>query len=649
MHDGSECQACKDLPVELYGLRVQLATEAIDQDGWPDDYLSRLFAMEVAHWYNSDNEYSVSEAEDTQDKIQEQTEPGPTSSQQTEPFPLPMKSTKGKGVGKSSSKKRHSSGDSNASSQSISNKRRASLEAKKKKEQAEMEWKTNVDETLKKITEAMMIFNNNMAQQAGNTPPVAQPQAHVPQVNVPLQPQQPQLQPMAPPVQTQTQHTIVMGSAQPKGGVPVGQSFHQEPPRQPQNSSKPSNTQSVHGDRELVTVDLTLEDLGESAEGSLHDSHLDSDNDIDLGRLEKRRMYVIGMKDFLPDLKYQENEVQPASSCFTFNTPKPKEGKMPFLSEVFDHAAEAARYKERKPKDPFKNLKKYYDTTEPAESSLLSPRVIPRELIQFMLPDSQNAVGTSGRKAVLKKGTVESMKEEMADRSYNQASGYLRLSNNLELDGCIAGQLMERIDKQVSELLKVPGLPPQARLNALEINRASRLMGKTIFDVKSCNSDFLKCAISHYQSALHDKRDAWLHASNMPKGTFLELKECDFDIPSAAAKPGPLSLWHDQGQAILKESYETFIVNRNRGQVQSWQRQNAGHGQARYNQPYSNTQGHPYGQGQGQGRGRGRGSSKKPNNAGQGQGRGRGGRGRGGRGGHQPQPFSQGQKFQSNK
>jgi hypothetical protein len=363
--------------------------------------------------------------------------------------------------------------------------------------------------------------------------------------------------------------------------------------------------------------------------------------EVDLGRLEKRKMHLQGLKNMVPDLQVTPPP-QPRSLY-----QKPKENMMPFLSELFEQISLGSVVQERKPKDPFASLPKYYPTSEPAESGILQNRHVPRELLNLVANAKlvSNNQGASGRKALLKPTIEEGARDEAAKVSFKQAAGYIRLANNFEIDVEVMSQLMSQIGSIVNDLEKVRNLPVVAKAKVLQLSQKVRLMDKTVFDVKSTNADFARSCLYQYQSALFDRRHAWLSASMVLKGTASELKGADFPQPSHTDPPGRLDMFGTEGTKILKE-YDQLATD---GKVPTPQNQfnqphnkfkqsRGGHfgGRQSYGQGASNYRG----QGQGQrarGGGGGRPNNRRPRNN---------YRGASNRGNYQSQPFSQNPRSQ---
>jgi hypothetical protein len=373
--------------------------------------------------------------------------------------------------------------------------------------------------------------------------------------------------------------------------------------------------------------------------------------EMDIGRIEKRKMYLSGLKNMVPDLEVTKPPTN-KSGRFEFLDPKPKENTMPFLEEMFQQISLATSGGDKKTRDPFTQIPRFYPTTEPAESGVLQGREVPRQIVNLVKGTNLVTQGASGNKAQLKIASAEGMRDEAAKRSFKQASSYLRLVNNLEIDVEVMTSLSDQISNIVSDLEKLRGLPVVAQGKVLQLSQKTRLIQKAIFDVKSTNSDFARAALHQYQTSLHDRRNAWINASMMLKGAADELKAADFPNASHLDTTGKLPMFGPEGTRLIKEYDELakdgrvpVPFNYSQGSGKSYGKGNsqfkAGHFSGYYNQPQG--QGHGHGQGYsfrgGQGGNRSRGgrpNNRRPRNNFRG--------GRGGRG--QYQPFNQANKPQ---
>ena len=175
----------------------------------------------------------------------------------------------------------------------------------------------------------------------------------------------------------------------------------------------------------------------------------------DIGRGEKRRMYLQGLRNLVPELKHAPIDPGQASGHFSLLSVQDKGDKMPFLGELFDQVARSGvkktTYKQRnvKQKHMFSKLGRLYPTTQPAEGGLLQPRTIPKELRQFVPTNALSESGASGLTAKLKPSTFDGLKEMAASDSYQYATASLRLSNNLEIGVEVGHTLVEESDQHI--------------------------------------------------------------------------------------------------------------------------------------------------------------------------------------------------------
>jgi hypothetical protein len=414
--------------------------------------------------------------------------------------------------------------------------------------------------------------------------------------------------------------------------------------RIPKLTKKPATTAPRGGDQSL-SLNLDFPSVTPAQRQNRRDfdqfneDNSDSDPDElqtpDVGRLEKRRMHLKTMRDVLPFLKHPTPANEPSTGSFSLLADRDKADKMPFLPQIFTQVEKVCEVFDKKPKNPFKSLPRYYPTTEAAETSLFQPRAVPRELVQMVHPDKVATGGVSGRAATLKNNTNHGAKEEAANRSFNQACGYIRLANNFELDAEVAHTLIRKVTKYTGRLGALE-LPPEADLILEEIAQKIQLLNATVFDISSTNADFLKSAIAQYQSALINKREAWISSAGVQPGAAKELRTMDFPKPAEAAgsaSPQTMGLFGPIGSSVLGEYYtyqrESHLMgNRFFTPANNWYNR-------RNRQQRSDFQGY---------RGRGNRSFNDNYNS-----RGRGGRGGQGRGGRPSRRRGQGgQPFPAN-
>ena len=96
-----------------------------------------------------------------------------------------------------------------------------------------------------------------------------------------------------------------------------------------------------------------------------------------------------------------------------------------------------------------KKVTHLYPTTQPAEGGLLQPRVIPKELRQFVQVNVLAEPGASGFTARLKPTTFEGLKETSALSCHAFAMANFRISNNLKIGAEVCGALIEQSKSQL--------------------------------------------------------------------------------------------------------------------------------------------------------------------------------------------------------
>ena len=113
------------------------------------------------------------------------------------------------------------------------------------------------------------------------------------------------------------------------------------------------------------------------------DGDQDLDFDDDLGRGETRKMYLQGLRNLVPEFKHAPINQEMASGHFSLLQIIEKGDKMPFLGEMFQQVSKSVKKGTNK-RDMVKKITHLYPTTQPAEGGLMQPRVIPKELRQFV-------------------------------------------------------------------------------------------------------------------------------------------------------------------------------------------------------------------------------------------------------------------------
>ena len=286
------------------------------------------------------------------------------------------------------------------------------------------------------------------------------------------------------------------------------------------------------------------------------DSQEDDDEEevSSIGRGDRRKLYLQGLRNLVPQLKHPDLPKAPVSGHFSLLMPKQKETVMPFLPQVFEQVTRSAKRSEKKKVNVPKKVAKFYSTTEPAESGILQPRYVPRELLQFVPASKLSDAGVSGVGARLKSTTPEGAKEMASLESHDHAATYIRVMNNLEIGVEANTTLIQRASKSVGKLAAMPDIPDQAQIYIAELQRSVNLMKQTVDDMKSSSNDLLQIALSQYTGSLNARRDAWLAAAQVPQALRNEVKNSDHVQPSEFdEKAKKLSLLGPEATQCLTE------------------------------------------------------------------------------------------------
>jgi hypothetical protein len=608
-----------------------LINECLDYSDWPKETSDRLKLAEIAAWYTSDSDATNAKVLDSSVESAKKS-----------------KKTKDKSKVKGSSKRKDSEESDHAQPPS------------KKSKEDDMEWRSEINNTLSALASMVQQLatrseSNQIEQdQAPPVPPRSQEQKQLIEDVRNFISDNPQRPSASTPTPSQKsgrsvvdEETILKQRPLPKAPIPrkptkeasgpQGQGF-----RFAATYEDFENLDHSYHDYDEVEEVEEFEDLNAPQPADL--------KEMDLGRLEKRKMYLSGLKNMVPDLEVTQPPTN-KTGRFEFLDPRPKDNMMPFLEEMFQQISLVSVVRDRRPKDPFNLIPRFYPTTEPAESGVLQNRDVPKQLVNLVKDSKLVTQGTSGRKAQLRTSTPEGAKEEAARRSFKQASSYIRLVNNFEIDVEVMTKLSGQISSIVSDLENIKGLPLPAKAKVSQLSQKVRLIQKSIYDVKSTNSDFARASLYQYQSSLYDRRNAWIQGSMVLRGTAEELKVADYPRPTSSDSAGKLPMFGQEGTGVLTE-YDELAKD---GKVPTPQNPNPHNGNNNANQYRAGYfAGNHFGQGHGQS------YSGGQNRRGQGQGnRARGGgrpanrrprnnyRGGRGRGQHQGQPFRQANRPQN--
>ena len=276
-----------------------------------------------------------------------------------------------------------------------------------------------------------------------------------------------------------------------------------------------------------------------------------------MGGGDRRQMYLTSLKSLVPSLSHAPEPTPNQSGHFSFLEKKAQPNTMPFLQEVFEVTANRAKISSENRKYMVNKVQRYYPTTEPAQSVLLAPRYIPPEIMKYIPDNKLKEKGCTGRSARLSPDCSEGAREQAAIDSYDQATSYMRLSNNIEIGVEVANTLSTRLKEQVSKVGEAD-LSPETALLLSQMKTNIDLLGQTINDIKSSNNDLLKTAVDQYHLSLVSRRDSWLTASTLPKGLKNEVKATEIAIPSPYDPVDEkLCLFGNEGVQTIKEHFQT--------------------------------------------------------------------------------------------
>ena len=359
------------------------------------------------------------------------------------------------------------------------------------------------------------------------------------------------------------------------------------------------------------------------------ESDSDSDLEIDINRKDKRKLYLHSLRTLVPSLKHDTQREAKESGHFSLlQKPTTVVPKMPFLDEVFTQVANTSS-----PSDPFnkskvknfRKIKKYYPTTEPAESGLLSLRKVPPEILN-QVPNYK--INKNVQKQSLNPTFVEGTKEQAAIQSFNYASAAMRIANNAEIGVEAQGSLINRCFNSLDRITKSMivdddpiELPTSVQNQLGSIKTSLNLMRQTLFDLKSSNNDLLQLALGQYNDSLMQHRNAWLGATQLPLALVNQLKVSDMPQPKPTDGKGQLDMFtQDQVDLIKKHTdakKDSAIIQlctqraRGRGRAQGRPRTSYRGGVSRGFVPQSHPQVGPQPRGRGRGRSfRSRGNSQ---------------------------------------
>lgn len=170
-----------------------------------------------------------------------------------------------------------------------------------------------------------------------------------------------------------------------------------------------------------------------------------------MAREDKRRIYLQGLRSFgvVPQIVHLVPTTALVSGHFS---PRDRENIMSFSPELFQQVANSAKISTNKRLDVVEKVTRFYPTKQLAESSVLQPRVIPHELLQFVVPNSLVERGVSGRATGLAKQTVDRVREAAALTIEAQAAACTRLTINTLIGVAVSTTLMARSKHRIAKL-----------------------------------------------------------------------------------------------------------------------------------------------------------------------------------------------------
>ena len=474
MHPCTTCNICQSMPAELYSVRINMINYALDKGSWPANFVSDLMKAELSVW------------------LINRESPDPDNAGGADSITLAKQVASDK-------RAKHKKG---SSSDGKGAKRTKSPEEEKAKEKEhekskDRNWRNSIESAISKLTSVVTNWTRMPVQEREPVSTAPNPETStsgltgftIPCVSMSSGDSSYSVdQGNVPSTVTQRDLAQFANDSPPPGGRPASPLQTRPAPAQVARS----HVRTENPPNKEESDDETL--------------------DQDIGRIEKKRMFVKGLRDLAPHLPHVQEEQDTDGAHFALLAPKNKGLAMPFLPEIFQQLCRVGQIRDRKVKDPFKGLKRFYPSSELVEAGVLASRSVPRELLTFVPADKITAAGASGRKATLRKTTPEGQKDEAAAISYHQAAGYLRLSNNSEIWSEVAQSLIKWIDGFAGELLAKDS-SSETKAIAREITRVIWLLETVMFDMKSTNSDLIKGALYQYQGAIQSRREAWLAAS----------------------------------------------------------------------------------------------------------------------------------------
>ena len=600
-HDSGVCDLCKEICYSIYSVRLEIVGDALLAHKWPQGWRVKLRTSEDSVWSTPSNDSTVGNASPASSHGDDQVEDLVPDTNVKVSIPSDQEwraSMEATMAGLGNSMKSLSESLHNISQSAGSDKKRKTKSEPQKSKPSKKSKMVVVDKKIKVHAKT----NTAPSKESTNTD-------------------------VTEGTSKTTEHSG-SGVSNPEDVLKAHgfslESVFQYAQQRPPPPTKIPKTSSVCG--ESVS---SRGSINRSVDG---DQEFEHEDEEDLGRGEKRKMFLQGLRNLVPELQHAPMNEEMPSGHFSLLHIKQKTDKMPFLAEIFHQVAKSTDNQVRR-RDFLKKVTHLYPTTQPAEGGLLKPRVIPKQLRPFVPASALQEPGASGFTARLKQNTLEGLKESLALASHDYATANLRLSNNLEIGVEVCNTLIEQNRGYLDEF-KTLELPVQAKVALFQLNKNMTLLNNTVYDMKSSNNDFLNLSLNQYNKSLSDRRDAWVDSTNLAAGVKKELKSSEHVSPQLTDQPdtricmlGSVETKAlEEHQQILKDQFllnswqnvQGFRPNNQRGQFN--RRGNQGRGSQGYQGNYGNQRNSYQNQGNGyhnqansrnnSGRGRGRGNNR---------------------------------------
>ena len=186
--------------------------------------------------------------------------------------------------------------------------------------------------------------------------------------------------------------------------------------------------------------------------------------------------------------------------------PKPVKDVMPVCPMFKNELAKTAKHTTVN-LDPFKKVIKFYKTSDPFESAVLQPRVVPRKLLQEVSSDKLKNPGASGAEARLKDSSPEGQKEQAALSSHKQACTWLCLVNSQELVVNALQSLHQTMETELNLTSMEAQTPALARATRVLFGALDSAQ-LAVLDLQNTNLHMSRCATYQYNLASRDSQES---------------------------------------------------------------------------------------------------------------------------------------------